>query len=87
MKDVPQLHERSNIADIDLPAGERIGPKALKLSTMIGWHKTDAPVRREFIGQGTMSIPTFVTQNGQWPLDGWEFKQWPFSVDEVGFLF
>ena len=36
---------------------------------------------------GTTSIPIFVTQNGQWPLGGWGFEQWPFSVNEVGCLF
>ena len=42
---------------------------------------------RVHISLGTMSIPTFFTQNGQWPLEGGGFEQWPFSVDEVGFLF
>ena len=38
----------------------------------------------------TTSIPTFVTQNGQWPLGGGGGgggEQWLFSLDEVGFLF
>ena len=43
------------------------------------------------IGEGTTSIPSFVTQNGQWPLGGGgrggQFEQWSFSEDEVGFLF
>ena len=35
-----------------------------------------------------MCIPTFVTQNSQWPFFGeGVFEQWPFSMEEVGFLF
>ena len=49
--------------------------------------KENQEMFEKIIDLGTTSIPTLVTQNGQWPLGGWGFEQWLFSVNEVGFLF